>query len=74
MTLLFVSIYYKYISIFSFSVCIKFLTKFDKSLTEEERKDQDQMTVKLKKACGKAKNKDNRFVSKYSNNDNEICF
>ncbi|XP_066922259.1 mesencephalic astrocyte-derived neurotrophic factor homolog [Clytia hemisphaerica] len=42
-------------------VCIKFLTKFEKSLSDDDRKSQDKLTDKLKKACGKAKNKDNRF-------------
>lgn len=42
-------------------VCVKFLTKFDKSLADEDRKDQEKLTSKLKKACEKAKNKENRF-------------
>lgn len=39
-------------------VCIKFLSKFEKTLTDEDRKDS---TEKLKKACNKAKNKENKF-------------
>ena len=50
-------------SVFFFLVCIKFLSKFDKSLSDEERKDQNLMTQKLKKTCMKAKNRENRFVS-----------
>lgn len=42
-------------------VCIKFLTKFEKTLEDTDRKDKDVLTKKLKKACGKAKNKENRF-------------
>jgi hypothetical protein len=42
-------------------VCIKFLGKFEKTLTEADRKDQDKLTTKLKKACNAAKNKENRF-------------
>jgi len=42
-------------------VCIKFLTKFENTLTEKDRNDQEVLTNKLKKACGKAKNKENRF-------------
>ena len=46
-----------------FSVCIKFLQKFEKTLTDADRKDENVLTEKLKTACGKAKNKENRFVS-----------
>ena len=48
-----------------FPVCIKFLKKFEASLSDDDRKDQEKLTNKLKKACGKAKNKENRFVSKF---------
>jgi len=34
-------------------VCIKFLTKFEQSLTDEDRKDQDHLTYLLKRACEK---------------------
>ncbi|XP_065674390.1 mesencephalic astrocyte-derived neurotrophic factor homolog [Hydra vulgaris] len=39
-------------------VCIKFLTNFEKTLSDADRKDS---TEKLKKACAKATNKENRF-------------
>jgi len=42
-------------------VCVKFIGKFEKTLTEEDRKDQNEITKKLKKMCKKAKGKDNRF-------------
>jgi len=43
------------------TVCVKFIGKFEKTLTEEDRKDQNEITKKLKKMCKKAKGKDNRF-------------
>eukprot|EP00794_Sanderia_malayensis_P006359 gene6359-7087_t len=42
-------------------VCIKFLKKFEDTLTDKDRKDNNAVTKKLKKACKKAKNKENRF-------------
>jgi len=42
-------------------VCIKFLTKVKKTLTSEEENDVSVIETKLKKACKKAKGKDNRF-------------
>lgn len=42
-------------------VCIKFLNKFSKTVTDDERKSQDKLTTKLKKACNKAGGKENRF-------------
>lgn len=45
----------------SCEVCVKFLGKFDATLTDTDRKDQEKLTNLLKKACGKSKNKDRRF-------------
>ncbi|XP_068758415.1 mesencephalic astrocyte-derived neurotrophic factor homolog [Montipora capricornis] len=42
-------------------VCIKFLTNFASKLTDEEVKSVETIQQKLKAACGKAKNKENRF-------------
>lgn len=42
-------------------VCVKFLKKFESTLTDEDRKSQDVLTKKLKKACASATNKENRF-------------
>jgi len=42
-------------------VCIKFIKKFSDKLSEEDRKDNNVLTQKLKKACKKAKGKENRF-------------
>jgi len=42
-------------------VCIKFLTKFEKSIEDADRKDQNVLTKKLKAACNKAGGKENRF-------------
>lgn len=45
------------------AVCIKFLTKFGNSLTGDDKATEEEITAKLRKACGKAKGKENRFVS-----------
>ena len=45
------------------SVCIKFLGKVKKTLTSEEENDKSIIETRLRKACKKAKGKDNRFVS-----------
>ena len=50
--------------LFLLSVCIKFLTNFASKLTDEDVKSVETIHQKLKAACGKAKNKENRFVSK----------
>jgi len=42
-------------------VCVKFLTKLDSSLTDEDRGSQETLTDKLKKACKNAKNKERKF-------------
>jgi len=42
-------------------VCIKFLSKFEKTLEDADRSSQDVLTEKLKKACSKAKNRDRKF-------------
>jgi len=42
-------------------VCVKFLTKLDESLSDEDRGSQETLTNKLKKACKTAKNKDRKF-------------
>jgi len=42
-------------------VCIKFLTKLEATLEDEDRGSQDILTTKLKKACKKAKNRDHKF-------------
>eukprot|EP00112_Aurelia_sp_Birch-Aquarium-sp1_P017115 Seg3947.5 transcript_id=Seg3947.5/GoldUCD/mRNA.D3Y31 product="Mesencephalic astrocyte-derived neurotrophic factor" protein_id=Seg3947.5/GoldUCD/D3Y31 len=42
-------------------VCIKFINKFEEKLTDKDRKDNNVVTKKLKKACKKAKGKENRF-------------
>jgi len=42
-------------------VCIKFLAKFEKTLTDDDRKDVNKITSKLRKVCGKVKGKENRF-------------
>lgn len=42
-------------------VCIKFLTKFDKTLSDADRKDVSIVTEKFRKACRKVKGKENRF-------------
>jgi len=60
--------FYIYYIILNFVlVCIKFLQKFEKTLTDADRKDDKILTEKLKKACDKAKNKENRFVSLFFN-------
>lgn len=46
---------------FFFAVCIKFINKFEEKLTDKDRKDNNVVTKKLKKACKKAKGKENRF-------------
>ena len=43
-------------------MCIKFLSKFEKTLEDADRSSQDVLTEKLKKACSKAKNRDRKFV------------
>ena len=54
----------KYNLNFSLLVCIKFLKKFENTITDEDRKSQPTLTKKLKEACSKRTNsKDNRFVS-----------
>ena len=54
----------KYHLNFSPLVCIKFLKKFENTITDEDRKSQPTLTKKLKEACSKKINsKDNRFVS-----------
>lgn len=54
----------KYNLNFSLLVCIKFLKKFESTITDEDRKSQPTLTKKLKEACSKKINsKDNRFVS-----------
>ncbi|XP_048579977.1 mesencephalic astrocyte-derived neurotrophic factor homolog isoform X2 [Nematostella vectensis] len=42
-------------------VCVKFLTKVKNSLDSSEEGNVDKIEAKLKKACKKAKTKDNRF-------------
>lgn len=42
-------------------VCIKFLKKFESTLTDTDRADQDRLTTLLKKACTNSKSKDRRF-------------
>lgn len=42
-------------------VCIKFLGKFEKTISDADRKDKEVLTKKLKTACEKALNKENRF-------------
>lgn len=42
-------------------VCVKFLTKFDATLSDEVRGNQEKLTNALKKTCGKAKNKEQKF-------------
>ncbi|KXJ15780.1 mesencephalic astrocyte-derived neurotrophic factor homolog [Exaiptasia diaphana] len=42
-------------------VCIKFLNKVKDSLTSEEEGDYKKIETKMRKACKKAKSKDNRF-------------
>ena len=49
---------------FSLTVCIKFLTNFASSLTSDETSNDEKMQDKFMAACAKAKNKENRFVSK----------
>ena len=46
-----------------FSVCIKFLTRFEKLLDEENIEGEPAIREKLKEVCKKAKSKENRFVS-----------
>ena len=54
----------KYNLNFPLLVCIKFLKKFESTITDEDRKSQPTLTKKLKEACNKKINsKDNRFVS-----------
>jgi len=42
-------------------VCVKFITKFETTLTDEDRGNEEKLTNKLKKACKAAKNKDRKF-------------
>ena len=42
-------------------VCIKTIEKFEKTINDEDRKDQEVLIKKLKKFCGKVKNKEKRF-------------
>ncbi|XP_063710668.1 mesencephalic astrocyte-derived neurotrophic factor homolog [Symsagittifera roscoffensis] len=42
-------------------VCIQFLTKFEQSLTDEDRKTPESLEKKLRATCKTAKNKDERF-------------
>lgn len=55
-------------------VCVKFLTKFEKTLEESDRKDQNVLTEKLKKACRKAKNKENRFCYYVGGTDDSATY
>ena len=40
---------------------MKIISKFEKTLTEEDRKDIEVIATKFKKMCKKAKGKENRF-------------
>lgn len=42
-------------------VCVKFLTKLDSTLKDEDRGSQEKLTELLKSACKTAKNKDRKF-------------
>jgi len=42
-------------------VCVKFLKKFDSTISDADRGDQDKITKLLKKTCKKAKTKDKKF-------------
>ena len=44
-------------------VCIKFLSTFEKELTNDDRKKEASIEDKLRKFCAKSKNKEERFVS-----------
>ena len=46
-----------------FLVCIKFLSTFEKELTNDDRKKEASIEDKLRKFCAKSKNKEERFVS-----------
>ena len=45
------------------AVCIKFLTKFYNGLPSDDQSNPAAIEKKLKKACGAAKKRENRFVS-----------
>ena len=52
------------ISFFFLTVCIQFLTKFERRLKENGvGSDMDSIEMELMKACKAAKGKDERFVS-----------
>jgi len=44
-------------------VCIKYLTRFQKLIDDENIEDEPAIRERLKKECRQAKGKDNRFVS-----------
>ena len=46
-----------------FSVCIKYLARFQKLLDDENIEGEPAIRERLKKECRKAKGKENRFVS-----------
>lgn len=49
--------------LFLLSVCVKFLSKFERGLQDSDRDDIDVLERKLVNACKNANGKDERFVS-----------